>query len=777
MRRLVTRCFPWTLALLAWIAPLAGAQIIYIDHPHHPHPPTLPRPVPGPPTERLLLESYRADVEIHDGIAKTTVKQEFRNPLSRVAEGQYLYPIPPGAAVQDFRMIMNGKEIKGEVLDRDKARAIYEGIVRRQRDPGLLEYLGYGLMRASIFPVPANGKIEVSLTYSEVLEKEGGALFTFEQPTGACRTAGENPRVAVSVAITTQVPLKMVFSPTHNVEILKKDDHHAQASYESSSGDARDFRLFYSLARSEFGVTVLTHREPGAKDGTFILNLAPQLSAADIARQPKDVVFVVDTSGSMSGEKIQQAKGALKYCLRSLGEKDRFNLVPFSIEARPFSEQLVTVESGSIERALSFVDRIEASGGTNIRDALVTALDGHDRKAGRVFQLLFVTDGLPTIGETDVQKILGDFRVANKSQVRLFPLGVGNDVNTFLLDKLAEENRGSREYVRPQEDLEVKISGLFAKISEPALVDPKITVDGIELFEVFPNRLPDIFRGSDLTVIGKYRGEGHHAIHLSGLQGGKEKTWVFEATFTAADEKHDYLPRLWATRKVGYLLDQIRLHGQNQEMIDDVIRLAKQYGIVTPYTSNLIVEESELAALTRNRNATGAAGYFLGRGDRSVRHREATESLRSLGYVSGGGNRAAGRPSPAGPTTPGAGAPSTPASGEAAVRLSLEAKKLADASSSAPVLPSAGRDKKSGERLIREVDGQIFYRIAEVWVDRRHAEKDEDEQKKVELKRIEAFGDEYFALVKKHPALKKYFALGDRVIVCFQGTTYEVVSP
>ncbi|MEQ8766295.1 MAG: VIT domain-containing protein [Planctomycetota bacterium] len=740
------------------LAPIAAAQIVYIDR-HHPHPIPEPRPI-GPPTERLILESYHAEVKIQDGIAKTVLKQVFRNPLRTVAEGQYLYPLPPGAAVQDFTMMMNGKEVKGEVIDKDKARQIYEGIVRRQRDPGLLEYLGYGLLRASLFPVPASGTVEVSLTYSEILEKEGGALFTFVQPTGACRTAGQAPKVSVAVDIATQVPLKMVFSPTAGAEVVKKDDHHAKASFE---GGATDFRLYYSLAQAEFGVTVLSYREPGTREGFFILNLAPQLSAPSAKRQPKDVAFVVDTSGSMSGEKIQQAKEALKYCLQSLSEGDRFNLVPFSLEARPFSERLVEVDAQSIERAVGFVDRIEAAGGTNIRDALIAALDSHDQKSDRVFQILFITDGLPTIGETDVKKILSDFRVANGSQVRLFPFGVGDDVNTFLIDKLAQENRGSREYVRPGEDLEVKISGLFTKISEPALVDPKVRVDGVELYEYFPSQLPDIFRGSDLVVIGKYRGEGHHAIHLSGGQGGEEKSWVYEASFASSDLKHDYLPRLWATRKVGYLLDQIRLHGSNQEMIDDVIRIAKQYGIVTPYTSNLIVEENELAALGSGPARDAANGYFFGRGTRARAEGESAEALHRLGHVQDSVR-------PAGPGSPGA-------SGAAAVRLSLESKKLSEAKAPDSALPL----EKLGDRTIlenvREVDGRIFYRVGDVWVDGRWAEKDEEARKAFTLKKIEAFSDEYFALLKKQPELKKFFALGQRIVVCSGQTTYEVVTP
>ncbi|MEW6742124.1 MAG: VIT domain-containing protein [Planctomycetota bacterium] len=766
MRPMPSITLATTVLLAAMVAP-SRAQIIYIDIDRLP-PPIRIEPPPRPPfprtVDRLELKAYRAEVRVTDGLAQTTVRQTFHNPFPQDIEGRYVFPIPPAAAVQDFRLEMNGQMVKGEVLDRNKAREIYEGIVRQRRDPGLLEYLGYGLIQASIFPIPAKNDIDVALTYTEVLEKQGESLYAFSQPLAACRISGPSSAAAViTIDIHTQTPLKMVYSPTHNVDVHKKSDHDAKVSYEGMSD--KDFKLYYSLSKKEFGLALLANRRPG-EDGYFAMMISPEMAASTLEVQPKDIVFVVDTSGSMQGEKIDQVKASLKYCLRALGAGDRFALIPFSTEARPFSERLVAVDPEQIARALSFVDSIEAAGGTNIHDALMAALRANENDASRPFQILFLTDGLPTVAVTDPKVILNDFRSANKSNVRLLALGVGHDVNTFLLDKLCEENHGSRDYVVPGEDLEVKVSGLFARIAKPALVDARIAVDNIEIYDLQPHDLGDIFRGTDLIVLGRYRGEGHVAIRLTGQQAGQEKTWTYEATFPGSEPGNDFLARLWATRKVGYLIDQIRLHGSNPELVDAIVRLGKTYGIVTPYTSNLVIEENELATLSRS----GSAGLHFGRMALAVRRLEERdrEQLKGLGYVSEG-DKAAG--------------------GAVAVDASRAANELSGATVAPPATGGGGvagrargaRPGEPGKQVVspgregtppnmREIDGQIFYLIGETWTDHRFLTA----EKELPAVKVTAFSDEYFKLLDEKPALRKFFALGQKLLVVFEGTVYQV---
>ncbi|MFO0982261.1 MAG: VIT domain-containing protein [Planctomycetota bacterium] len=742
--------FPSMLMLsgLSLSAPAALAQIIYVDQPV-----PLPRPAPDfpPPPhlgDRLPLRQHRAEVEIRDGLARTTIRQTFHNEAAVDLEGHFVFPVPPRAAVQDFRLVANGKELRGEVLDRSKAREIYESIVRRRRDPGLLEYLGHGILQASVFPIPARSDLDVVLSYSEVLDRQGDGLFAYRQPIAGCqRSWSSAAQIVLSVELVTQASLKMLFCPSHRAEIVKQDDHHARISFEGREAQ-RDFTLLYSTAQSDFGVTLLSYRRPG-EDGYFALTVSPELKAGT-AVQPKDLVFVVDKSGSMNGEKMQQARDALKFCLRGLHPGDRFNLIAFSTEVQPFAERLVEVNDDNIARALAHVDHLEASGGTNIRDALVRALQDGGQSDGRLFEVLFMTDGLPTIGVIEPAQILGDFRAANARSVRLFAFGVGNDVNTFLLDKLAEENRGSRDYVAPSESIEVKVSSWFAKASQPALVDVKLAFDGIDCFDFHPSSLPDIFRGSDLVIIGRYRGDGNHAIKLAGRQAGVERSWETSATFAKVDETHDYLPRLWAARKVGYLLDQIRLHGPNKEIEDDVVRLAKQFGIVTPYTSNLVVEESELKSLAFS-GGPGARDQFA---QRVLDGEVPQDRLRSLGYI----GRSAGN---------------TPAAtGAAAVESSESARVLQSAQAPLPAAAPVRMSRVKGEApvsLTREVDGHVFYLIAGVWTDQRYLPADKDK-----ITRVKAFSDEYFKLLDAKPALRKYFAIDERVLVKLDDQLYEV---
>ncbi|MEM7206105.1 MAG: VIT domain-containing protein [Planctomycetota bacterium] len=516
------------LLLFALTAPSAGQGLYLGPQPANPQPAN-PRPRPHHQAPRrphrplVRVTELRVKAEIVDGVATTELRQVFRNDGPRVAEGTWILPLPNGAAADRFTMTVGGVETAGEILDANKARRIYEQIVRQQRDPGLLEYTGSGCLRARIFPIPAHGEVPVLVRYRQVLPATG-ALHAWSYPLRAAGGGGMAPeRMSLEVHVRSTTPLRNVYSPLPGVAIRTIGEHEARVSYEGASGrlPERDPAVFYGLSEEEFGLHLLTHRASSHGAGTFLMLLSPKQEWADTDRIRKEITFVLDTSGSMKGPKIAQARDALRFFIRSLRPSDRFNVVPFSTEARPFFAQPMAADEAHREVALAKVDAIEARGGTNIEDALRAALQppaapGGSDGGDAVSILLFLTDGLPTVGNTDIEQLLAAARQRNSHGARVFAFGVGNDVNTRLLDKLAEEGRGDRDYVREDESIEVKTGALLAKVSHPVMTDVEILCDGITGFDVFPRRTPDLFKGSRLLVVGRYKGSGHHAVRLRG---------------------------------------------------------------------------------------------------------------------------------------------------------------------------------------------------------------------------------------------------------------------
>ncbi len=564
--------------------------------------PILPRP--GPPRfAPIVIARHAVAVKIDDGVATTTIRQTFRNPNQVQLEGTYFFPLPEDAAIAGFSLSMGGKMVPGEVLEREKAAGIYRSIVARALDPALLEYVGRRLFQAKIFPIPALGTTDIELSYSETLTRSG-SLVEYRYP---LRTQGPVPAVvdsaSVLVEITSKTPLRALYSPSHPVDVSRKGDLEAKVSFEQKPCPAdRDFVLTIGLGNDPIGAMMLSHVEQGT-EGAFALLLSPSVDSKAAEAVAKDVVFVADTSGSMAGDKIEQLRRALSFCLRSLNKGDRFGLIPFSTEPRPWSEKLTDVTPASIDQALAAVRDIKALGGTNICDSLTLALAMSQDRA-RPFLVIFLTDGQPTVGTTDVDSILRSVREKNQALTRLFVFGVGHDVNTTLLDSLAEQNHGAHDYVDEREDIEVKVSSFYEKVANPVVSDVRVEIDGVKTEEIYPKKLPDLFRGGQLMLTGRFRGEGDAKVRLTGQVNGR----TFEATYllkVGGSARRPELPRLWAVRKVGYLLDQIRLNGVQKELRDEVVRLGVKYGIVTPYTSFLVVEDTPQPTL-RQRMETGA---------------------------------------------------------------------------------------------------------------------------------------------------------------------------
>jgi len=537
----------------------------------------------------LTVVYHDVTITIQDGVATTHVDQAFRNSTGRDLEGQYLFPLPPGAVVSSFTMWVDGQVLEGRILEAGEARAIYEDYVRRAIDPALLEYVGRNTLSAQIFPVPAGGERRIEITYSEILTPEFG-LYRYHYPLDTERFSAQPlERVSIRVELATSAPLAAVYSPTHDLLVERSGTNAAAVSYAASRIlPTQDFVLYYSVQAAEVGMTLLSYRAPG-EDGFFLLLVNPPDLSATAAAIPKDLVLVLDRSGSMTGEKIAQAKEALRFILSNLNPNDRFAVIAFNDSREALATNLEPVTPEAVSRATSWGAGIEATGSTDIDAALRLALSLFETNDRPRF-LIFLTDGEPTVGEMNPSAIARNAQASNGTSARMFVFGVGYDVNTVLLDQLAEENRGTTNYVLPGENLEASLSAFYRKIASPVLANTTLALEGVATYDLFPRVLPDLFRGTQLLVLGRYRDGGECRVTVSGMAAGVATAYTTLQTFSDTDLRTSFLPRLWAGRKIAYLLDQIRLYGEKDELVDEVVSLSKRYGIITPYTSFLVDE-------------------------------------------------------------------------------------------------------------------------------------------------------------------------------------------
>ena len=607
----------------------------------------------------LAVRDHKVSITVEDQAAVTRVEQTFRNHTNRVLEATYVFPVPRGASVNRFAMWVDGKEVKGELVEADKARAVYTDIVRRMQDPGLLEYLGNNLVRMRVFPIPAGGDQKVAVSYTSVAGRQGN-LVEYVYP---MKADGHAPvkldGFSLTATLKSQHGIQNVYSPSHAIALKRVSEREMLVTFERKQQAAgKDFQLLYSPGGKDVGLTTITHRPLAGENGYFLMLIAPQFKLEKARQVPRDLVLVLDTSGSMQGKKIEQARKALKFCLNNLRPKDRFGLIHFATTVNRYRESLTTASAEQLEQAGKWVDELRANGGTNIHDALEAALAFRGQDEGRSFTVAFFTDGLPTVGVCGPEEILKDTLAKNTANTRIFTFGVGHDVNATLLDRLAYQTRARPTYVRPSEDIEVKVSALWSKISHPVLTNLKLTTSSdVRLSEVYPPQLPDLFHGSQLIILGRYANKGPAAIKLAGMVGKEKKEFVYELTFPGkTDNQKDFVEHLWARRKVGYLLDQIRANGAKKELVKEVTTLAKRYGITTPYTSYLIVPDGNLLRGVQPPRQLpnvgfGGGGFGGGRGVGGF----APGGFGGLAGFGGGGGGVGMGPRPFGPAVPGSG--------------------------------------------------------------------------------------------------------------------------
>jgi Mg-chelatase subunit ChlD len=751
----------------------ARAQGLIIPDERRIPPPRPPLPGPPPrPLQPLLLKSQKVTMAVNNGALKVDVEQVFYNPNSVPAEGTYLFPLPQGAVVSNFRLLIDKEPVEGKILSVEEARRIYESYVRRNVDPAILEYVGRNAFQARVFPVPAGGERRIYLGYSQAAEFQSG-LYKLVYPLNSERvTGGTAGDLAVDLTIKSTQAIKSVYSPSHEIHVRRDSDHAARATFEGRDVRAnRDLVVYYSTSEKAFGLNALTHRRVG-EDGYAMLMLAPKREAERGEVQPKDIVLVFDTSGSMQGAKIEQARKAATTILGALNDQDRFNVIRFSSDTNAFRPGVVPANRENREAARAFVEEFRAVGGTAIDDALqagLASLPKPEERAGRAPFLIFMTDGLPTVGVTDIDRILGNAGRAAPKDLRLFAFGVGADVNTLLLDRLGRDNRGTAEYVSQDEDLETKIGSFYAKIADPVLSGVQLKVAGATLKDVYPARIPDLFAGTQLLVLARYQGHGRAKLTLTGEVNGRARQFDYDLNLPERELGQEFIPKLWAGRRIGFLLEEIRLHGENKELKDEVIRLSKEHGIVTPYTSYLVEEPGLLPGAP----AVRADSLHLGSG---------------AGAGGFGGGRGAGPAGPAGPGGP-AGKPAAPqgerllytqkALQEREVQQQM-ARRQADGyyrSTGQNAVEASKRvqdlkDKQRGDtevEVTRSIQGRSFRVTQGAWVD-------ETAKGKLTTVAVRYGSEAYFKLIAADPEWARFLSLGKQVTFRSGKSTMVVVG-
>ncbi len=646
---------------------------------------------------------------------------------SGIGEADYIFPLPKGAAFQDLKLSINGEMVAGETMSADRARGIYEQIVRQQRDPALVEWMGYGMLRARIFPIAPGEVKKVVVRFQMVAEREGDALRIdyakgHQAPGGVAMVADTRgpdlPRGSFVLTYPADPAYGSAYSPTHSLVTTRRGDRREV----KVTGSASEITLLVPMRRSaEPSISVLTYA-PRNEDGFVLVTLSPPAIAPDVT--PRDVTLVLDVSGSMSGVKIQQARAAGKQLLATLSPADRFKLIDFSTDVRTFRDGFVRATRDNVEAGARYLESLEASGSTNISGALDAALEDRE-SSGRLGLVLFVTDGEPTIGESDPEAIA--VRTARlRGNRRIFSFGVGADLNAALVERLAVEGRGTAQFVRPDESVERAVSIVASRLTNPVVTDMRVYVDGVRLMKRLPSETADIFAGQDYVLLARYSGSGPARLRFEGQTTKGPISWTSRVVFPESARENSFVARLWATQRIGYLSAEKRKNGGSREIDDEIRDLGERYAIPTEFTSYLVVEPGM---------STSQPG-FSGKGLRVI---------QDVGTLSAGN------------------APAPMAQSAKA----FEAARAASEQRAATNLTAADEMTLAKLSDARRIGSKVFVRRGDAWVDAAKSDT-------ARIVRIKPFSDAYFKLIDAVPDLREMFALGNKVVIATRTVTIEL---
>ena len=702
--------------------------------------PSRPGPLPRPAADAVTIIASEVTVAIAGREARIDVDDRIRNAGPLTAEARWLFPLPRDAAFTGFTLWNGETALEGEMLDRDRAQAIYEAIVRRRRDPALLTLAGHGLVRSQVFPIGAGEERRVRLRTVQLLDRAGDALrFRYRLP----RTdQGAGTALAAARTLTVTIldragDLAEPWSPTHALR-AQRERGQLRVTIDATTGG--DVELLLPRRRPLAALGHVVHA-PRGEDGYAMLVVAPPRTESTLA-VARDLTLVVDVSGSMSGAKLEQARAGLRHALGTLGPRDRFRLVAFASTVREFRPGFTIADRAALEEADRFVESLRADGGTNLDAALAVALREPTPRDGpateRLPIALVLTDGLPSVGERDPEKLAAAAEGA-LGRTRVFTLGVGADVNTFLLDRLAQAGRGSAEYVAPGAAVEATLATIFRRIARPVLTDLRLVSAPVTLTLQEPAVLPDLFDGDEVVLFARYRGVGRGALVLEGLRDGRRERIAIEADFPAQHESDDYVARLWATRRIGTLTRTARLEGASDAIVREIRELGLRHGILTEYTAFLVQEPAiavhggpaaPAAAPPMDRALRGGVGARDAMvGDVAVQRAKASSEAQKVTSLAA-------------------------ADAEADRRL----QELA-----AP----SGRGRPTP--VVRRAGGRVFVARGGEWTDAAHTGS-------LPVVTVAPYSPAWFALARALPEFARCLAVGETLVVAGRGTSLRVAA-
>ena len=699
-------------------------------------------PACGIVTPAVFRQSSDVRVELVDRVLRYEITETFVNRGNRVGEADFMFPLPKGAAFQDLKLEINGEMVAGETMNANQARQIYEEIVRRQRDPALLEWMGYGLLRARIFPIAPGEQKKVVVRFQTVAPREGDALRVdyFRGVRTSQRETNQRPEGRMSFVLTypNDPMYGRAYSPTH---AINEGEYSTDGYYGDRSVDDRTFAsvnrgstrrveirdahgevtLLIPIRRSAAAAISLLANAPGNDDGFALITLSPP--AVQPRAVPRDLTFVIDVSGSMSGQKIEQARAAGKQVLRSLSTMDRFRLIDFSSDVRMFRDNFSVATRENIRAAERYLDDLDAQGSTNISGALDEALSS-PVQPGRLPIVLFLTDGQPTVGERD-PSVIASTVAKQRGSRRVFTFGVGADLNVSLIEQLALEGRGTASFVRPDESVERAVGIVASRLTSPLVTDVRVRADGVRLRKMHPSGPVDIFAGEDLVILARYDGSGNAVVRFEGQTTNGPVSWSTRVFFPDRSRENPFVARLWATQRVGYLSAEKRKHGGSREVDDEIRELGERYGIPTEFSSYLVVEPGTVRLRGMSSGAT-------------------LNSVVTTGTAS-----------------------------VAAPTVQFEAAKQAAAQRSATNLSAADAAASTGYASVGRSDnvtraGTVTFVLRDsVWTDVRY-------KKTGTVLQVKPFSDAYFKLIEMIPDLREPFSVGERVIVAGRNMAIEL---
>jgi Ca-activated chloride channel family protein len=683
-----------------WIVPRpCGIGIMPLDD----RPASLPVPIRDC---RPNIVRTRSDVhvELTDRVLHYEVEERFVNRGATIGEADYLFPLPGNAAFQDLKLSINGELVSGETMNAGDARRIYETIVRTQRDPALVEWMGHGLLRARIFPLNPGEEKRIVVRFQSVAPREGDALRIdyFRGPVTTASSVRDGGSSSFVLDYRAVPEFGAPYSPTNTLDVADRDGRRQV----TVRGDARDVTLLVPLRRNAAAAINALAYAPGNEDAFALLTVSPP-SMARAETTPRDIKLVLDVSGSMQGRKMEQARAAGKQLLGTLRPEDRFRLIDFSSDVRTFRDEFVAATAANVREANRYLDALEAQGGTNIEGALREAVRP-GVTSERLPLVLFVTDGEPTIGDQSPEHlaaIAANGATSSDNHRRIFTFGLGSDVNVNLLEQLALEGRGTAQFVRPDESVERMVGIVANRLVDPVLTDVRVRVEGdVKLDRRLPAQPTDIFADRDFVLLARYTGHGTARVVVDGRRRGAPVQWTSTIEFPERERQNAFVARLWATQRVGLLSAERRKNGPSREIDDEIRSLGERYGIPTEFTSYLVTEPQLAARI----------GMMRGAADQRFEMAKAASAQRAA--------------------------------------ISLTAVDSMARQASMPANSPAPSASISTQR----VDGRTFVLHDSVWTDTRY-------RPTMPTTTIKPFSKAYFDLLDRLPELRAAFTLGARV--------------